>query len=95
MPEYKLIYFNLMGRAELTRWLFAYGGIPYTDERIEREEWPEKKKSEFCEILLKKKSIRFWREGMLGTESLFLLCFICLYVYLFIYLCLVMISRSF
>lgn len=45
MPEYKLIYFNLMGRAELTRWLFAYGGIPYTDERIEREEWPEKKKS--------------------------------------------------
>jgi len=45
MPQYKLIYFNGMGRAEMTRWLFAYGGIPYTDERIEKEDWPEKKKS--------------------------------------------------
>lgn len=47
MPEYKLIYFNAMGRAEMVRWLFAYGGVAYTDERIEREDWPEKKKSEF------------------------------------------------
>ncbi|XP_042874724.1 hematopoietic prostaglandin D synthase-like [Penaeus japonicus] len=45
MPEYKLIYFNAMGRAEMVRWLFAYGGVAYTDERIEREDWPEKKKS--------------------------------------------------
>ncbi|XP_066941847.1 hematopoietic prostaglandin D synthase-like [Macrobrachium rosenbergii] len=40
MPEYKLIYFNSRGRAELTRWIFAYGGIPYTDERLEKEDWP-------------------------------------------------------
>lgn len=45
MPEYKLIYFNGMGRAELTRWLLAYGDISYTDERINKEDWPEKKKS--------------------------------------------------
>jgi len=45
MPQYKLIYFNLMGRAEMTRWLFAYGGIPYTDERIEKADWPAKKES--------------------------------------------------
>ncbi|KAK8733567.1 hypothetical protein OTU49_006362 [Cherax quadricarinatus] len=45
MPEYKLVYFNGKGRAELARWIFAYGGIPYTDERIERDDWPEKKKS--------------------------------------------------
>ncbi|XP_071528345.1 hematopoietic prostaglandin D synthase-like [Panulirus ornatus] len=44
MPEYKLIYFNSRGRAELTRWIFAYGGIPYTDERIEKVDWPERKK---------------------------------------------------
>ncbi|KAK7066435.1 hypothetical protein SK128_013772 [Halocaridina rubra] len=43
MPEYKLIYFNARGRAELTRWLFAYGGVNYVDERITREEWPDKK----------------------------------------------------
>ncbi|TOF87070.1 hypothetical protein CGJ15_25040, partial [Vibrio parahaemolyticus] len=45
MPEYKLIYFNARGRAELARWIFAYSGIPYTDERFENDEWPEKKKS--------------------------------------------------
>ncbi|KAK8733564.1 hypothetical protein OTU49_006359 [Cherax quadricarinatus] len=45
MPEYKLIYFNARGRAELARWIFAYGGIPYTDERIEKADWPDKKKS--------------------------------------------------
>ncbi|MCE2196778.1 hypothetical protein GQ599_09550, partial [Streptococcus thermophilus] len=43
--EYKLVYFNGRGRAELTRWIFAYGGIPYIDERYEKEEWPEKKKT--------------------------------------------------
>nr|XP_045584247.1 hematopoietic prostaglandin D synthase-like [Procambarus clarkii] len=45
MPEYKLIYFNARGRAELIRWIFAYGDIPYTDERVEKEDWPEKKKN--------------------------------------------------
>lgn len=43
MPEYKLIYFNFQGRAEIIRWIFAYSGIPFTDERIEWEDWPEKK----------------------------------------------------
>ena len=47
MPEYKLIYFNARGRAELVRWIFAYGDIPYTDERFEMEDWPTKKPSEF------------------------------------------------
>nr|XP_053631360.1 hematopoietic prostaglandin D synthase-like [Cherax quadricarinatus] len=45
MPEYKLIYFDAMGRAELTRWIFKLADIPYTDERIPAEEWPERKKS--------------------------------------------------
>ncbi|KAG7170370.1 Hematopoietic prostaglandin D synthase-like 3, partial [Homarus americanus] len=45
MPEYKLIYFNARGRAELSRWIMAYGNITYTDERVEKEDWPEKKKS--------------------------------------------------
>merc|ERR1712168_1446847 len=45
MPSYKLIYFESKGRAELTRCMFAYGDIQYTDERIPKAEWPEKKKS--------------------------------------------------
>lgn len=47
MPEYKLIYFNARGRAELTRWIFAYGDIAFTDERFEMSDWPAKKQSEF------------------------------------------------
>ncbi|KAK7027291.1 hypothetical protein SK128_005166 [Halocaridina rubra] len=43
MPEYKLIYFNAKGTAELIRWIFTHGGITFTDERIEMEDWPERK----------------------------------------------------
>jgi len=43
MPEYKLIYFNLQARAEVARWCFAYGGIPYEDDRIEGT-WAQRKK---------------------------------------------------
>ena len=43
MAEYKLIYFNLRGRAELCRLILQYGGIPHEDFRMERngEEWPQ------------------------------------------------------
>ena len=46
MPEYKLTYFNLRGRAELSRLIFAYAGQKFQDVRIEREQWPELKESE-------------------------------------------------
>jgi len=42
-PKYRLVYFNSRGTAELTRYMFAYGKIPYEDVRIEREQWPEHK----------------------------------------------------
>lgn len=44
MPEYKLTYFNARGMGELIRWLFLYADIPFTEERVEMEAWPEKKK---------------------------------------------------
>ena len=46
MPQYKLTYFNLRGRGELIRLLFAYAGQEYEDFRFEIAEWPEYKESE-------------------------------------------------
>ncbi|XP_072050673.1 hematopoietic prostaglandin D synthase-like [Amphiura filiformis] len=43
MPQYKLIYFNSKGRAELPRLLFAYADVEYEDFRFaNREEFLEK-----------------------------------------------------
>ncbi|XP_067413493.1 hematopoietic prostaglandin D synthase [Emydura macquarii macquarii] len=41
MPHYKLTYFNLRGRAEIIRYLFAYSDIKYEDRRIEQVDWPK------------------------------------------------------
>ena len=41
----KLIYFNYMARAELSRFILAQAGVDYTDERITAEEWPKLKES--------------------------------------------------
>ena len=35
----RLLYFPCRGRAELTRLLFAYGGMPYEDVRIPLADW--------------------------------------------------------
>lgn len=50
-PSYKLIYFNARGKAELIRFIFAYAGVDYEDERISQDKWPELKRSEYCRIL--------------------------------------------
>ncbi|XP_033317541.1 hematopoietic prostaglandin D synthase-like, partial [Bombus bifarius] len=42
-PTYKLIYFNARGSAEHIRYIFAYIGIEYIDERIPLQLWPEYK----------------------------------------------------
>ncbi|CAJ0574509.1 unnamed protein product, partial [Mesorhabditis spiculigera] len=44
MPQYKLHYFNLYGRAEPIRMLFFLADQPYEDRRWEIPEWPEVKK---------------------------------------------------
>ncbi|KAH9459712.1 hypothetical protein MJO28_004619 [Puccinia striiformis f. sp. tritici] len=45
MPSYKLSYFDAKGRAEAIRLALHYGGIPFTDERLSREQFAEKKES--------------------------------------------------
>ncbi|KAM9678487.1 hematopoietic prostaglandin D synthase isoform 2-T2 [Trichechus inunguis] len=41
MPNYKLTYFNMRGRAEIIRYIFAYLDIKYEDYRIEPADWPD------------------------------------------------------
>ena len=43
MAEFKLSYFNVSGRAELTRLIFAASDTKFEDERIEFSDWPAKK----------------------------------------------------
>ena len=45
MSKYKLTYFNLRGRAEVTRLLFAQAGVEYEDHRIESADWAKLKPS--------------------------------------------------
>ncbi|XP_061179148.1 glutathione S-transferase 1-like [Saccostrea echinata] len=40
MVEYKLTYFDIRGRAEIARLVFAAADVSYIDDRIKREEWP-------------------------------------------------------
>ncbi|XP_062579789.1 glutathione S-transferase 1-like [Saccostrea cucullata] len=40
MVEYKLTYFDIRGRAEISRLVFAAADVCYIDDRIKREEWP-------------------------------------------------------
>nr|QST14964.1 GSTsigma1e protein [Diaphanosoma celebensis] len=43
MPTYKLHYFNMRARGELSRLIFAHANVPYEDCRYEMSEWAEQK----------------------------------------------------
>ncbi|XP_061162215.1 glutathione S-transferase-like [Saccostrea echinata] len=43
MPKYVYHYFDIRGRGEPGRMLFAMAGIPFQDERIPQADWPKHK----------------------------------------------------
>ena len=43
MSQYKLVYFNSRGSAEVTRLIFAQAGVKFEDKRVTNEEWAELK----------------------------------------------------
>ena len=52
MAEYKLYYFDMRGRAEIIRHVFAAAGQKYEDIRFPREKWTEyKPKAPFGQYL--------------------------------------------
>ena len=45
MSTYKLTYFDIRGKAELTRLILAQAGVEYEDIRIGQDEWRDHLKS--------------------------------------------------
>ncbi|XP_076272492.1 glutathione S-transferase-like isoform X3 [Rhynchophorus ferrugineus] len=49
--SYKLQYFDVPGRAEHIRYIFAYAGVDFDDVRVSKDQWPElKKKTPFGKL---------------------------------------------
>ena len=46
MSSYKLYYFPLRARGELSRYVFAQAGVEYEDVRVPFAEWGQLKPSE-------------------------------------------------
>ncbi|XP_065063682.1 glutathione S-transferase 1-like [Rhopilema esculentum] len=46
MPKFVLYYFDLAGRAEISRLLFHHAGVEFEDHRFKKDEWAEMKKNQ-------------------------------------------------
>lgn len=43
--KYRLVYFDTQGRAEVSRWMFAYAAIDFQDIRVQNQDWPTLQKA--------------------------------------------------
>jgi len=46
-PHYKLTYFNIRGKGELVRLVFAAAGVDFEDDRVEFFDWPAMKSGDY------------------------------------------------
>jgi len=46
MVQYKLVYFDIRGRAEVARLIFHYAGVDFEDKRLAGDEWSTQFKKE-------------------------------------------------
>jgi hypothetical protein len=47
MPTYKFTYFNVRGLGEHIRFIFIAAGVPFEDDKIPTDKWPELKASKY------------------------------------------------
>ena len=48
MADYKLVYLNYRGRAELIRFILAHAGVAYEDSRIDTDSWLKQRPGILC-----------------------------------------------
>ena len=51
MSQYKLTYYQLRGRGELVRFIFAQADVKYEDNRLSFEQWAQLKACELFEMV--------------------------------------------
>jgi len=68
--SYKLVYFDIEGRAETSRLLFALSGTKYSDERIDFAEWHQRKSGE--QPMLREPHLPLTRLSPCGLVAAFL-----------------------
>uniref|UniRef100_A0A915K7L4 glutathione transferase n=1 Tax=Romanomermis culicivorax TaxID=13658 RepID=A0A915K7L4_ROMCU len=56
MVHYKLCYFNVRGKAEGIRYIFAQAGVDFEDHRVSQDEWPQLKPSKFWICMYKNRT---------------------------------------
>lgn len=53
MTKYTVHYFNVKGRGEIVRLILVAAGVDFEDNRVEREDWPKLKPSQYaCHVQL-------------------------------------------
>ena len=50
MPQYKLTYFPIRGKAECIRMVFAVAGVEFEDVRVHPQDWPKLKECRYYNI---------------------------------------------